>query len=663
MSLFVINRYEGEDKEEIENETNNLSELLKKIEERKRQRATANNESTLDVDQNDLNKHKKKKKKSLNTDETNDLHIEIKNGLNEKISEQTTEMVKTSTKKKRKRKDDESEHAVAQENEELEEKNKNLANEKDDTENLANTENVTEKEIPLQNNFVVLGTKSRKKQREVKRVLPDWLAHPEIISADLNSGPSLEELDSILDAKLIEVLKTNSIVKLFPVQSNVIKWLHKCNMDRKLERWPRDTCVSAPTGSGKTLAYVLPIIQELQTRLVPKIRCLIVLPVQELAAQVHKVMLTYTSHTNLKVGLLSGAFLFEQEQSSIIKKTERGKYFSTVDIIIATPGRLVDHILKTPGFSLDSLKFLVIDEADRAAEWMQYLPEPHSRAPILTLGNVHSSKITPAQKLLFSATLSQDPEKLSWLGLFQPILFTTVVTDKDTDVNLDKIAGDFVGRYTSPGELTELAVECNVEYKPVALYQLLTRHGTISKTLVFTNSGHTTHRLALLMQSLLSERNVAVGELSAQLAPKQRESVLGKFASAEIHILISSDALARGLDIPDIQLVVSYDVPKHIKGYIHRAGRTGRAGKPGIAITLLTPNQVGIFKQMLSGAHKVVPNIERMELNDMAKHNYLDHLKKLKDILEKEKNESLEQMKAIKRRRVMNVTKQNKNIE
>lgn len=231
--------------------------MLKKIEERKRQRAAANNESTLDVDQNDLNKPKKKKKKSLlNTDETNDLHIEIKNGLkiSEKISEQTTEMVKTATKKKRKRKHDESEHALAQENEELEEKNKNLANEKeDDTENLANTANVTEKEIPLQNNFVVLGTKSRKKQREVKRVLPDWLAHPEIISADLNSGPSLEELDSILDAKLIEVLKANGIVKLFPVQSNVIKWLHKCNMDKKLGRWPRDTCVSAPTGSGKYL--------------------------------------------------------------------------------------------------------------------------------------------------------------------------------------------------------------------------------------------------------------------------------------------------------------------------------------------------------------------------------------------------------------------------
>ncbi|KAL6423056.1 hypothetical protein ACFW04_010500 [Cataglyphis niger] len=652
MSLFVINRYD-ESREEDENTTNHLSELLKRIEERKRQRAAAD-KSILDLDQNNLTKDKKKKKKTLlNTDQANDSNID-KSDCNEKISEQTTETVKTSIKKKKKKKDIESEHVIAQKNEELEEKDENPVSEEEDNSN-------TIKEKSLENNFVVLGTKSRKKQREVKRVLPDWLAHPEVICADLNSGPSLEELNSVLDAKLIEVLKANGIVKLFPVQSSIIKWLHKCNMDRKFGRWLRDTCVSAPTGSGKTLAYVLPIVQELQTRLIPKIRCLIVLPVQELAAQVHKVMITYTSHTNLKVGLLSGAFSFEQEQNSIIKKTERGKYLSTVDIIIATPGRLVDHILKTPGFSFDSLRFLVIDEADRAAEWIQYLPEPHSRVPIFTLENIHSSKVIPAQKLLFSATLSQDPEKLSWLGLFQPILFTTVVTDKDTDVNLDNIAGDFIGRYTSPDELTELAVECIAEYKPVALYQLLTRYDTISKTLVFTNSGHTAHRLALLMQSLLSERNVAVGELSAQLASKQRESVLGKFASAEINILISSDALARGLDIPDVQLVVSYDIPKHIKGYIHRAGRTGRAGKPGIAVSILTPNQVGIFKQMLSGAHKIVPNIEQMELSTTANAlNYQNHLEKLKEILEKEKNEDLERMKAIKRRRVTHVTKRKK---
>lgn len=118
------------------------------------------------------------------------------------------------------------------------------------------------------------------------------------------------------------------------------------------------------------------------------------------------------------------------------------------------------------------------------------------------------------------------------------------------------------------------------------------------------------------------------------------------------------------MDILDVQLVVSYDVPKHIKGYIHRAGRTGRAGKLGTAVSVLTANQVGIFKQMLNGAHKTVPNIERMELNATANAvNYQGHVEKLKEILEKEKNESLERTKATKRRRMTNVTKQNENVE
>lgn len=128
--------------------------------------------------------------------------------------------------------------------------------------------------------------------------------------------------------------------------------------------------------------------------------------------------------------------------------------------------------------------------------------------------------------------------------------------------------------------------------------------------------------------------------------------------------LISSDALARGLDILDVQLVVSYDLPKHIKGYIHRAGRTGRAGKPGTAVSILTANQIGIFKQMLSGAHKAVPNIEQMKLHAIANAvDYERQLAKLTEILEKEKNQSLERTKATKRRRVANVTKQNENAK
>lgn len=245
--MCIIYRYEDESKE-VENKTNHFSELLKRIEERKRQRAAASNKSTLNEDENNLEEPKKKKKKKLlEAEKTNDLHIEDEIVSSEKIDEQTIETAKVLTKKKKKKKNIENKlHSVATDNNvDLEEKDKNLAEENNDDKDTTN------KEIPSQNNFIILGAKSRKKQREVKRVLPDWLAHPEIISADLNSGPPLEELESILEAKLIEVLRANGIVKLFPVQSGIIKWLQKCNLDRKLGWWPRDTCVSAPTGSGK----------------------------------------------------------------------------------------------------------------------------------------------------------------------------------------------------------------------------------------------------------------------------------------------------------------------------------------------------------------------------------------------------------------------------
>lgn len=245
--MRIIYRYEGESAKEVENETNHFSELLKRIEDRKRQRAALSDKSTLDEDRNNLEEPKKKKKKKLlKTEKTDDSHIEDKDVSREKIDEQTIETAKVSTKRKKKKKDIENGHsAETDKNIDLEAEDKNLAEENDEKDTI--------KEIPSQSNFVVLGARARKKQREVKRVLPDWLAHPEVISVDLNSGPTLKELESILDTKLVEVLRANGIVKFFPVQSSVIKWLHKCKMDRKLGWWPKDTCVSAPTGSGKYL--------------------------------------------------------------------------------------------------------------------------------------------------------------------------------------------------------------------------------------------------------------------------------------------------------------------------------------------------------------------------------------------------------------------------
>lgn len=174
---------------------------------------------------------------------------------------------------------------------------------------------------PTECGFTILSTGKQFKNKSVRRILPRWLAQPNIISSDLNSGPSFEENDCGLDPIFISALKSNGLNRLFPVQTNVIPFLLKCNEDRKRGVWVRDTCICAPTGSGKTLVYVLPILQILKDRFVRRIRCLIVLPVKELAAQVYKVLQTYASPTKLDIGLISGACSFEEEQKKIIRKS------------------------------------------------------------------------------------------------------------------------------------------------------------------------------------------------------------------------------------------------------------------------------------------------------------------------------------------------------
>lgn len=145
----------------------------------------------------------------------------------------------------------------------------------------------------------------------------------------------------------------------------------------------------------------------------------------------------------------------------------------------------------------------------------------------------------PAQKLLLSATLSQDPEKLSRLGLFRPILFTSVSVDLEKvgkDLNLDESVGSVISRYGNPKELIERVVECPILYKPLAVYQLLTSSEQIEKTLIFTNSCDSAHRLTILLQSLLSDKNVSIAELSAQLGPRQREETHEKFVNGTIQM-------------------------------------------------------------------------------------------------------------------------------
>lgn len=454
--------------------------------------------------------------------------------------------------------------------------------------------------------FKVLGHSDFERKTQVKRILPYWLSHPINISTNLhNLSCSVKHLDW-LHSTLKSTLFSEGVTHLFPVQEKIVPFILKQHM-LPHTFWPHDICVSAPTGSGKTLAFVLPIIQILMDEIGQHVKALIVLPVQELATQVAKVFKRYSTKTGVKVALLCGSSPLRQEQQQIIHYTESSGWIVDADILVCTPGRLVEHIQNTKGFSLKYLKFLVIDEADRIMDhiqndWLYHL-DKHiklqnmimaGRVPNISWNNFTEQK-QPPHKLLFSATLSQDPEKLEQWALFQPKLFSAAPANRVEDE-------DCIRKYRLPDELEEQFVTCQAENKPLVLYHFLAEQKW-DKVLCFTNAAHTAHRLTVLL-NIWGNDQFKVAELSSALDRSKRELVLKKFTKSEINVLISTDALARGIDIPACAYVISYDPPRNIKTYIHRVGRTGRAGRAGKAVTMLLPKQIHLFKELLQAEGK-----------------------------------------------------------
>ncbi|XP_067642425.1 probable ATP-dependent RNA helicase Dbp73D [Eurosta solidaginis] len=467
----------------------------------------------------------------------------------------------------------------------------------------------------------------------VNMVLPAWLAHPTIISTTIvppkDDTPDEAAIKNItyLSPHIRHALKELKVKRLFPVQTAVIPWLLEVHTKPPPFR-PRDICVSAPTGSGKTLAFAIPVVQLLANRVVRKIRALVVLPVTELAWQVFKVFKKLCQETDLTVCLLSKKFTLAQEQEKLVE-CYKGQIYSKVDIVVTTPGRLVDHLHSTKGFCLKSLRFLVIDEADRIMDavfqnWLYHMDE-HVRAKSdqlfsgrtasLCYRELEASCLTQPHKLLFSATLSQDPEKLQNLRLFQPKLFTSVLANltelqaklaSNEMQNAELNRGEFIGKYTTPAELTERYCITENRIKPLTLFALICENEW-KKFLCFTNSADSSKRLSFVLNQLF-DSHYAVSDLSASMSPKARANILSQFARGLIQGLVCSDALARGIDIPDVDVVISYELPRHVITYIHRIGRTARAGSVGTAITMLTQEELQQFNRLLGEVGKMLTN-------------------------------------------------------
>ncbi|KFM80031.1 ATP-dependent RNA helicase DDX51, partial [Stegodyphus mimosarum] len=478
----------------------------------------------------------------------------------------------------------------------------------------------------LSGNFCKIGQIKNKKIEKTQRTLPEWLNNPAFISRDLQDEKSLISDITYLDAVTKKNLVKAGIQYLFPVQLAVIPWLMQCNQQSLYIR-PSDLCVSAPTGSGKTLAFVLPIVQCLKERIVCAIRAVIVLPVSELAIQVYKVFETFVEGTDLKVILLTGHKSFLAEQNALVKKGIRG-FRSLVDIVVTTPGRILDHIHRTKGFCLKSLRYLVIDEADRMMDdiqqgWLKQVEDSvykEGLSPLCVCFDFSNKRMStpsstscgfgyimqPMQKLLYSATLSHDPEKLHTLSLYKPKLFTAALPSE--------VENGWIGKCPIPDGLHMCEIICEDAAKPMVLCHII-KQKAFKKVLCFTETAERAQSLHLILAEM---GLLQVREISSYNRPIQRKIVLEHFVSGKVNILVCSDLVARGIDIEDIDCVVSYDVPTFVKTYIHRIGRTARAGKKGTAITLLSEVEIACFRKMLKTAEIPAPEREHVDTQDLT---------------------------------------------
>jgi superfamily II DNA/RNA helicase len=309
----------------------------------------------------------------------------------------------------------------------------------------------------------------------------------------------------------------------------------------------RDVLGIAQTGTGKTASFTLPMIDILSRgRARARMpRSLILEPTRELAAQVAENFETYGKYNKLSMALLIGGVSFGDQE----KKLDRG-----VDVLIATPGRLLDHVGRGKVL-LTGVQILVIDEADRMLD-MGFIPDIEEICKKLPFTR---------QTLFFSATMPPEIQRLTETFLQNP-----------ERIEVSRPA-------SASGTITQSLIKTTREGKRDVLRKLID-DGNIKNAIIFCNR----KRDVSIVHKSLEKHGYSAGALHGDLDQSTRTKTLEGFRAGTIRLLVASDVAARGLDIPDVSHVFNFDVPTHSEDYVHRIGRTGRAGKLGIAFTLAT---------------------------------------------------------------------------
>jgi ATP-dependent RNA helicase RhlE len=380
-----------------------------------------------------------------------------------------------------------------------------------------------------------------------------------------------------LSPELLRAVADEGYTEPTPVQREAIPLV--------LER--RDLLAGAQTGTGKTAAFVLPIIQILHATRVapaqpyrnqpsqqgsralpatarPPVRVLVVVPTRELAIQVEESVRTYGKHRPVKSTTVYGGVGFEPQ----VAKLRAGP-----EIVVATPGRLLDHVTQRT-IDLSRVEILVLDEADRMLD-MGFIRDIRKILDLLP---------KQRQNLLFSATFSDDVRAMATGLLHEPA--RVQVTPRNSTTEL----------------IEQVVIPVDRERKRELLSFLITS-GRIDQALVFTRTKHGANRLA----EQLTKDGISAAAIHGNKSQGQRVRALGDFKAGRVAILVATDIAARGLDIEELPHVVNYELPMVAEDYVHRIGRTGRAGKDGEAISLVCVDERPLIQDIQALLRRPIP--------------------------------------------------------
>jgi len=393
---------------------------------------------------------------------------------------------------------------------------------------------------------------------------------PDAATPTAPAVPAGARFDTLpLDPKLLRAVADSGYTAMTPIQAKAIP----------IVLAGRDVMGAAQTGTGKTAAFTLPLLQKMlrhengsASPARHPVRALVLAPTRELADQVAANVRTYAGHTQLRSTVVFGGIDMKPQTAEL----KRG-----VEVLIATPGRLLDHI-EARNCVLNQVEYVVLDEADRMLD-IGFLPD---------LQRILSYLPKTRQTLLFSATFSPEIRKLANSYLQDPVL-VEVARPNATATNVEQ-------RFYSTTDDDKRAV----------VRQLL-RQRQLAQALIFVNSKLGCARLARAFE----RDGLKTQALHGDKSQDERLKALAAFKAGEVDLLVATDVAARGLDISDLPAVFNFDVPFHAEDYVHRIGRTGRAGASGLAVTLVTRDDQRAIAEIEKLIRKKV-ELEPIELDD-----------------------------------------------